>query len=68
MGQKVNLVNTIEINGVELKVNYSKYSEPISETDIPYDEIELFSVRYNGRDVTDLIKALDVEEQIKSRL
>lgn len=59
---------SIEINGVEIEVYYSLYEEPMTETNPPYSEIEISGVRYNGRDVTDLIFALNVEDEIISRL
>ena len=56
--------NTTELhlNGVELKVTYTMYSE--SETGYNCVE-EINEVRYNGRDVTDLIEALGALDQIK---
>ena len=59
---------TITINGVELDVRYSLYVEEMMEISAPYSEVELMSVKYNSRDVTDLIIALDVEEEIIQRL
>lgn len=57
-------VKKIEINGIELTVSYSLYEEPMTETNPPYSEIEITEIRYNGRDVTELINAFDLEEQI----
>lgn len=61
-------VRDIEINGVGLEVYYSLYEEPMTETNPPYTEIELTGVKYDGKDVTDLIFALNVEDEIISRL
>lgn len=61
-------VKKIEINGIELVVSYSLYEEPMTETNPPYSEVEITEIRYNGRDVTELINAFDLEEQIISRL
>lgn len=61
-------VRDIEINGVGLEVYYSLYEEPMTETNPPYTEIELIGMKYDGKDVTDLIFALNVEDEIISRL
>ena len=61
-------IKIIEINGIELVVSYSLYEEPMTEINPPYSEIEITEIRYNGRDVTELIFALNVEDEIISRL
>ena len=59
------LSKKVEINGIELSVHYTLYSE--EETN--YSEIEeIRAIMYNGRDITELIDAFDLEEQIQELL
>lgn len=55
----------IEINGIELKVNLTYNIEAVSEECVGDSEIEINSIRYSSRDVTDIFRAFDLMDKIK---
>ena len=60
-----NETKKIEINGIELKVNLPYNIEAVSEESVGDYEIEINSIRYSSRDVTDIFIAFDLMDKIK---